>query len=234
MRGSMLEQAFSKSAFLVMENAPFLGLWILENAPFLYFKLSENAPFWVYKYWKTHQINNKRHWKTHHFYTLNYRKTHLLWVCKYRKTHQIDNKKHWKTHHFYTLNYRKTHLFWFVNIGKRTKLTIRNIGKHIFLVFWNIWNTHLDDDKLHFMFRFWRLCILVLLYCKHVRHALFSKARCWIDWRFRTGRRVKSIRDNFLALPTNIISVGKVFFEAFANRALKICLKKTSIFCIGK
>ena len=34
MRGSMLEQAFSKSAFLVMENAPFL-----------YFKLSENAPF---------------------------------------------------------------------------------------------------------------------------------------------------------------------------------------------
>ena len=146
MRGSMLEQAFSKSAFLVMENAPFL-------------------------------------------------------VCKY-----------WKTHLFYTLNYRKTHLSEFVNIGKRTKLTIRNIGKHIFLVFWNIWNTHLDDDKLHFMFRFWRLCILVLLYCKHVRHALFSKARCWIDRRFRTGMGVKSLRDNFLALPTNIISVGKVFF----------------------
>lgn len=38
-------------------------------------------------------------------------------------------------HLFYTLNYRKTHLSEFVNIGKRTKLTIRNIGKHIFLVF---------------------------------------------------------------------------------------------------
>ena len=31
---------------------------------------------------------------------------------------------------------------------------------------------------------------------------------------------VKSLRDNFLALPTNIIFVGKVFFEAFAAEYL--------------